>query len=63
LPKENKSMLRRESGREWVPMNSLEFIILSWMQYLRQHKCYAINGLREMTQFHLYPSLNSAKLA
>jgi hypothetical protein len=42
-----KSRLQRESNREPVPRKSLELIILYWMQYLRQHKFYDINGLRD----------------
>jgi hypothetical protein len=63
IAKGKTSRLQRESGRERVPMNSLELITLSWMQYLKQHKFYAINCLRELPKFHLYLSLNCAKLA
>jgi hypothetical protein len=33
-----------------------------WTRVIKQHKCYAINGLRELPQIHLYFSLNIAKL-
>jgi hypothetical protein len=36
MAQRKKSRLRRESGRERVSMKSLEFIILSWMKYLRE---------------------------